>query len=403
MRIIELSTDRLPSPPPKGGAIERYVYQISQELSRLGVEVHLVSIGDYYHIEKNYVYRHIYPAESMNFLEDIAGGILARITSELNRKLIYANRALLQIISNIQEDYGYIDAIHNHYFTTGFAPIIFRALAPKKTLLISHYHNVPKNNLVNIMLARSYDLHLAVSRFVRNEVIRRLRVHPRKVYVVYNAIDTEELSCDESIRNRMRESYEIERDEIVLLYVGRITPEKGLHHLAEIYELIRKKLHDRRVILLIVGPIGHFDSSRASDVAYFHYIQKLFHKYELDVKYVGYATNMAGIYAMADLVVVPSIWQDPCPSTVLEALASCKPVVAYSVGGIPEILTDLGYDFLAERIKPSDLAEKAIYVLRNLDKIDLKLLRKHVEEKFSTKVVAKTLKNIIEESLQNEG
>ncbi|MEM3449413.1 MAG: glycosyltransferase family 4 protein, partial [Nitrososphaerota archaeon] len=393
----------LPSPPPKGGAIERYVYQISQELSRLGVEVHLVSIGDYYHIEKNYVYRHIYPAESMNFLEDIAGGILARITSELNRKLIYANRALLQIISNIQEDYGYIDAIHNHYFTTGFAPIIFRALAPKKTLLISHYHNVPKNNLVNIMLARSYDLHLAVSRFVRNEVIRRLRVHPRKVYVVYNAIDTEELSCDESIRNRMRESYEIERDEIVLLYVGRITPEKGLHHLAEIYELIRKKLHDRRVILLIVGPIGHFDSSRASDVAYFHYIQKLFHKYELDVKYVGYATNMAGIYAMADLVVVPSIWQDPCPSTVVEALASCKPVVAYSVGGIPEILTDLGYDFLAERIKPSDLAEKAIYVLRNLDKIDLKLLRKHVEEKFSTKVVAKTLKNIIEESLQNEG
>ncbi|MCR8456019.1 MAG: glycosyltransferase, partial [Crenarchaeota archaeon] len=109
------------------------------------------------------------------------------------------------------------------------------------------------------------------------------------------------------------------------------------------------------------------------------------------------------IYAMADLVVVPSLWQDPCPSTVLEALASCRPVVAYPVGGIPEILGELGYNFLAERIEPNNLAEKAIHVLRNLDKIDLRLLREHVEKRFSTKVVAKTLKNLIEENLQNEG
>jgi len=403
MRVIELSTDRLPSPPPRGGAIERYVYQISRELSRLNVEVHLVSIGDDYHVEKNYVYRHVYPAEGMNYLEDIAGRVLVRITSELNRKLVYVNRALLQIISDIWENYGCIDAIHNHYFTTGFAPIIFRTLTRKKSLLVSHYHNVPKNNLINIMLARHYDLHLAVSRFVRNEVIRRLRVHPRKVHVVYNAIDTEEFTCDEGIRNRMRETYGIERDEIALLYVGRITPEKGVHHLAEICKLIRKNLHDRKVILLISGPIGHFDSSKPSDVAYFHYVQKLFHKYELDVRYVGYTAHIARIYAMADLVVVPSLWQDPCPSTVLEALASCKPVVAYSVGGIPEILEGLGYNLLAKRIEPRELAEKAVYVLRNLDKIDLRLLREYVEKKFSTRVVAKTLKNIIEENLQNEG
>ncbi|MEM1831723.1 MAG: glycosyltransferase family 4 protein [Desulfurococcaceae archaeon] len=404
MRVIELSTDRLPSPPLKGGAIERYVYQISRELSRLGVEVHLVSIGDYYHVEKiNDVYRHVYPAEGMNYLEDIAGRMLARITSELNRKLIYVNRALLSIISEIQEDYGCIDAIHNHYFTTGFAPIIFGALARKEALLVTHYHNVPKNNLVNIMLARHYDLHLAVSRFVRNEVIRRLRVYPQKVHVVYNAIDTEEFACDESIRDRMRETYGIGKDEIVLLYVGRITPEKGLHHLAEVCKLVRRNLRDRRVILLIAGPVGQFDSSKASDAAYFHYVQKLFHKYELDVKYIGYVTHISRIYAMADLVVVPSLWQDPCPSTVLEALASCRPVVAYPVGGIPEILGELGYNFLAERIEPNNLAEKAIHVLRNLDKIDLRLLREHVEKRFSTKVVAKTLKNLIEENLQNEG
>ncbi|MEM4889967.1 MAG: glycosyltransferase family 4 protein [Thermosphaera sp.] len=402
MRVIELSTDRLPSPPPRGGAIERYVYQVSQELSRLGVEVHLISIGDHYHIEKNNMYRHTYPAEGMNYLENIIGKVLARITSELNRKLVYTNRALLQIISDIQEEYGLVDAIHNHYFTTSFAPIIFRALTRNKTLLISHYHNVPKNNLVNIMLAKYYDLHLAVSKFVRNEVIRRLKVHPQKAHVVYNAINTEEFTCDEGIRSKMRETYGIEMDEIVLLYVGRIVPEKGLHHLAEVCKLIRRNLHDQRIILLVAGPIGHFDSSKPSDLAYFRYVERLFHEYELDVKYVGHTAHIARIYAMADLVVVPSLWQDACPSTVLEALASCKPVVAYSVGGIPEILEGLGYNLLAKRIEPRELAEKAVYVLRNLDKIDLRLLREYVEKKFSTRVVAKTLKNVIEENLQNE-
>jgi len=65
-------------------------------------------------------------------------------------------------------------------------------------------------------------------------------------------------------------------------------------------------------------------------------------------------------------------------------------------------LEGLGYNLLAKRIEPRELAEKAVYVLRNLDKIDLRLLREYVEKKFSTRVVAKTLKNIIEENLQNE-
>ncbi|MEM4488730.1 MAG: hypothetical protein QXK88_08055 [Desulfurococcaceae archaeon] len=43
-RVVQLGTDKLPCPPPKGGAIERYIYGISRELAKNGVEVHIISL-----------------------------------------------------------------------------------------------------------------------------------------------------------------------------------------------------------------------------------------------------------------------------------------------------------------------------------------------------------------------
>lgn len=404
MRIVELSTDRIPSPPKKGGAIERYVYQISQELSRLGVEVHLISTGNKYYIEKDdTLYRHVYPAESTNFLEKVVGKALAIVTSEYNKKLFYVNRILLRVLREIHESYGCVDVVHNHYFTTAFAPIVFRKTISNRTILITHYHNVPEDNLINRMLARYYDVHLAVSKFVRDEVIRRLGVDLRKVKVVYNAIDTSKFTCEESAKSKVRGLYGIPEDNIVLLYVGRITYEKGLHHLVEAFRVVRENMTDisRKLSLLIVGPIGQFDSASSKDIAYFRYIQKISRERGLheNIRYLGYAADITDIYALADVVVVPSIWQDPCPSTVLEALASCRPVVAYPVGGIPELVKGLEYDFLAKAVEPRSLAEKIMDVIRKAGSIDLRSLRNHVERKFSTKVVARTLKSLFEELL----
>jgi glycosyltransferase involved in cell wall biosynthesis len=61
------------------------------------------------------------------------------------------------------------------------------------------------------------------------------------------------------------------------------------------------------------------------------------------------------VLAEADVVVVPSIWGDACPSTVSEALASGKALVASRAGGIPEMLGDSGCAIL---VPPGD--EKAL-------------------------------------------
>jgi glycosyltransferase involved in cell wall biosynthesis len=53
---------------------------------------------------------------------------------------------------------------------------------------------------------------------------------------------------------------------------------------------------------------------------------------------------MPAVFTAADVVAVPSTWQEPFGYTVVEAFAACRPVIASRVGGIPEIVTpETGY------------------------------------------------------------
>jgi len=397
MLIVELSTDRIPSPPQKGGAIERYVFQISRALVRLGINVHLISVGDDFYSEfLDGVVRHVYDRNSFNLLETLGGLIISKLSSELNRRIPYVTRIIFSYFNFIEETYGSIDVIHNHYFTTAFAPLAFKALKNRRVVLATHYHNVPKDNAVNKLLARFYDLHLAVSRYVAKEVVKRLGVSRDKVYVVYNAIDVGRFECLPESSNNIKERLGLEGDAFVVLYVGRITPEKGLHHLVMAFKHVIRTIP--KSVLLIAGPIGHFDTSTPKDEAYFRYVTQLIHELGLDrnVKWLGYI-DAKKIYQIADVIAVPSLWQEACPTVVMEALASCKPVVAYPTGGIPEILEGLPYSFLAERIDPEALAKRLVEVISSRHKIDYKLLRRHVEERFSVDVVARRLKELFEE------
>lgn len=390
MRIFQIGTDRLPCNSKFGGAIETYVYNISKELAERGLKVHVITLGNKDEIfEENGLIFHSFS------LDRSMGKILAKISSFVsssNRNIIYVSYKILNILNRIRKTYGDIDVIHSHYFTTSLAPLLYKSLYDNSVKLVLHWHNEPKSNWINKFVAKRYDVVAAVSNYVKIAIIQRLGIN--KVKVAYNAIDTNFFRFNEAWRAEVRENLGFSKDDFVLLFVGRIVKEKGLHHLLKALHEIARYGKDK-IKAIIVGPRGHFD--REENSQYTIFIEKLLQNLRNQVFYLGKIPReeLVKVYCASDAVVVPSIFPDPCPSVILEAMSCNRPIIAYNVGGIPELIRDTEPIFLVNSCKPSDLAKAIIELHDNINRDTLYAnLRSIVEKRFSIKTIVDSLMDL---------
>lgn len=113
-------------------------------------------------------------------------------------------------------------------------------------------------------------------------------------------------------------------DDIIVVYVGRLSVQKGLADLAA------AGWHDPRVRLVIVG-----------DGPDRELLRRLFDRSPWRAEFLGLRHNVSDYLGAADLFVLPS-WHENSSNALLEAMAHHLPVVATAVGGTPEIVTGAG-------------------------------------------------------------
>jgi glycosyltransferase involved in cell wall biosynthesis len=190
------------------------------------------------------------------------------------------------------------------------------------------------------LLPALFDLFLTVSRFSADD----LAVPPRRTRVIYGGADPE--------RFRPDPGGETTRDGV--LYVGRITPHKGVDRLI--------RALPPTASLTIAGSDGHDQRSPERD--YPRLLRRLATGRE--VRFTGAAGEDAlpWLYRRAAVFVLPTVertcYGRPVAVTellglsVLEAMASGTPVVASRTGGLPEVVRDGETGFL---VTPGDVAE----------------------------------------------
>ena len=95
------------------------------------------------------------------------------------------------------------------------------------------------------------------------------------------------------------------------------------------------------------------------------------------------------LYSAADIVVAPSM-QENLSNTVMESLACGTPVVAFNIGGMPDMIDHHVNGYLARPFDPDDLADGIMWVLENKDRRDVlsQRARQTVVERYALKVVA---------------
>ena len=139
------------------------------------------------------------------------------------------------------------------------------------------------------------------------------------------------VSLSEQKKEKIRNKYNLGVEDVVFLFCGRFNEEKGIRELLKAFEMMTKNAK-----LLIVG--GYYYGSGMISPFEQEMYKLVEEKLKDKVQFTGQVeyNMMPEIYAIADVVVIPSMWDDPAPLTVIESLSSGKALITTDSGGIPE-------------------------------------------------------------------
>jgi glycosyltransferase involved in cell wall biosynthesis len=207
--------------------------------------------------------------------------------------------------------------------------------------IIAHYHVINASPGPFMKLCGAA---ISVSRYTAEQSLPAGLFKP----VIYNSISLDRFDAGRSLR----EELDIAPDHVVVAFLGQIREIKGV---ADFIAMARK-IPDPAARFLIAGECrdpkqfpGSYSEQDLLEMA----------AGDTRIRYIGYVKDVENVYHTADIVVVPSRWQEPLGLINLEAGACRKPVVATRVGGIPEVVEDGVSGYLVE---PGDVDSLATRV-----------------------------------------
>lgn len=202
--------------------------------------------------------------------------------------------------------------------------------------LVLHLHNDHLNQGVKLaeQLFDSFIKILTVSDYIRQQV-QTIKTDG-KVQTVYNGIDLQRFSVREN-NSISRQRLGLSADDFVLVFSGRINKDKGISELID----AMLKLKDQPQIKLLVLGSSFFGNSNNKDT-FVQVLRKKAGALAKQILFTGFIpySDVPFYLQIADLAVLPSIWDEPFGLTMAEAQAVGLPIVTTRHGGIPEVVTE---------------------------------------------------------------
>ncbi|MEL0651738.1 glycogen synthase [Algibacter sp. TI.3.09] len=308
------------------------------------------------------------------------------------------------------------DVVHCHTWYAHFAGIIAK-LCYGTPLVITTHSLEPLRPWKREQLGRGYDASswvektaiemadalIAVSKETKEDVLKHFDVDESKVHVIYNGINLEQYI--ETSETATLDTYGVDKTKPYVLFVGRITRQKGIIHLVNAIKYIDP---DTQIVLCAGAPdtpeIGEEMKNAVNAVKKTRenviWIDKMVTKEEI-----------IQLYSHAAVFCCPSIYE-PFGIINIEAMACNTAVVASAVGGIKEVVVHGETGLLIpleqqteapfEPIDPDkfsrDLAQGVNQVIndKNLRETMAKNGRKRVEDYFDWVAIAKQVETLYE-------
>lgn len=280
-------------------------------------------------------------------------------------------KSMFQIVRRYRD--GKFDIIHGH---SGYAPYASIPVVTRRLLKVPAIHTLYcpivdkidasyKTPILNAKVTKELLKHLdklvVISKNVKVSV-QKIGISPEKIVVLPPAIDT---SCfnPSALELQTRKELGVEENEPLILFVGNLKKNKGIDVLIRaMANVVRAHNSAKLIVTLELKHKGFEDrwveiESEARKLGIFTNIIRL-----------GIIKNMPNVMAASDLLVAPWLntgGPSDYPITILEAMAVGTPVVATTVGGIPEIFATGNNGILVTPRNHEELSSSILSLLNN--------------------------------------
>jgi glycosyltransferase involved in cell wall biosynthesis len=183
----------------------------------------------------------------------------------------------------------------------------------------------PHHVLAERMLMAGTDRVVVSANSVRDFYVDQIHADPRKIDVVYNAVDWQSIQPSQS-RDEMRAALGLGRDARVAGVIARLTEQKGHRFLFK--AMTTPAL--AHLQLIVIGD-GDLRESLKAEAQALGIVSR--------VHFLGARRDLGNLLAAMDVFVMPSLWEG-LPLSMILAMGAALPVVATAVAGIPEIVQD---------------------------------------------------------------
>lgn len=353
-KVAIVTSGFLPVPATRGGAVENLLVNMLNENEKQKKEKFLIySIFDDIALEESKKYKNsdfifIKSPFFIKLLDKITHFIAKNILKKKNSqsyKYIFQRLFFLRKISNDLKINNYKKILLENHPTQYLCLKWNKNFEKYKGRYYYHCHNEfpSEYGCHDIILGTKYII--CVSNYIRNTVSKNINMPIDKFSVLRNGIDIERFSnnCSIHYKEDFFSKHKILNKDKVLLFTGRFVPEKGVY---ELVEAIKKVKYENFKLLIIGSALNDLDTKTEYETLIENSLGAVANK----VIFTGFIKyeEINKIYKIADIAIIPSIWDDPAPLTIIESLVSGLPIITTNSGGIPEYATE-GSAIILER------------------------------------------------------
>ncbi|NQY15542.1 MAG: glycosyltransferase family 4 protein, partial [Henriciella sp.] len=264
-------------------------------------------------------------------------------------------RGLLRSIPTASKLLRNIDILHAHSFVALLCAVVVKIVYRKRYKIVYTHHlavdgSAIKKALVRILANQTEVVHVC-SKVTQRFLIERYNIAPKRIRLTHLGSDEVRFQpLTENNRRDLRAKLGIAEREFVILFAGRLAPEKGVESLVRFFSRTRPS----NTSLLIVG-----DGDHASKIKAMVNSEGLQDR----VKMMGNSEQIQEFYQLSDLLVLPSTGIETFGLVVIEAGLCGVPSVMNDLTGVSEELIDGQSGFIFTTGSQDDLDEKLVSII----------------------------------------